>query len=122
MFPSMRLTVSVLAFTIGVPTNRNELLNTSTAFGRKMIAPVIPRLLRTHPSLRIDLELSDAVVDITGTGTDMAIRFAMHLAPSSGDNVVPWVLLNKSNIGTPSDSYDVPTDYPSLFEKLWHVG
>jgi hypothetical protein len=53
---------------------------------------------------------------------DMAIRFAMHLPPSPGDNVVPWVLLNKSNIGTPSDSYDVPTDYPSLFEKLWDVG
>ena len=53
---------------------------------------------------------------------DMAIRDVMHLPPSPGDNVVPWVLLNKSNIGTPSDSYDVPTDYPSLFEKLWHVG
>jgi hypothetical protein len=53
---------------------------------------------------------------------DMAIRFAMHLPASPGDNVVPWVLLNKSNIGTPSDSYDVPTNYPSLFEKLWNVG
>ncbi len=53
---------------------------------------------------------------------DMAIRFAMHLPPSPGNNVVPWVLLNKSNVGTPSDSYDVPTDYPSLFQKLWHVG
>jgi ribose transport system substrate-binding protein len=53
---------------------------------------------------------------------DMAIRAAMHLAPSPGDNVVPWVLLNKSNLGTPSDSYDMPADYPSLFEKLWHVG
>ncbi|MGD0700841.1 MAG: hypothetical protein ABSA02_13250 [Trebonia sp.] len=53
---------------------------------------------------------------------DMAVRFAMHLPPSPGDNVVPWVLLNKSNVGTPSDSYDVPTDYPSLFEKLWDVG
>jgi hypothetical protein len=53
---------------------------------------------------------------------DMAIRFAMHLPPSPGDNVVPWVLLDKSNVGTPSDSYDVPTDYPSLFEKLWDVG
>jgi hypothetical protein len=52
---------------------------------------------------------------------DMAIRAVMHLAPSPGDNVVPWVLLNKSNIGTPSNSYDAPTDYPSLFEKLWHV-
>ncbi len=53
---------------------------------------------------------------------DMAIRFAMHLPASPGDNIVPWVLLNKSNIGTPADSYDVPTDYPSLFEKLWDVG
>lgn len=51
-------------------------VNTSTAFGRKLVAPIIPRLLQTHPSLRIDLELSDSVVDITGTGTDMAIRFA----------------------------------------------
>ena len=53
---------------------------------------------------------------------DMAVRFAMHLPASPGDNVVPWVLLNKSNIGTPSDSYDVPTDYPALFKKLWDVG
>jgi ribose transport system substrate-binding protein len=53
---------------------------------------------------------------------DMAIRFAMHLPPSPGDNVVSWVLLNKANVGTPSDSYDVPTNYPSLFEKLWDVG
>jgi hypothetical protein len=53
---------------------------------------------------------------------DMAIRAVMHLPPSPGDNVEPWVLLNKSNIGTPSDSYDRPTDYPAAFEKLWHVG
>jgi len=53
---------------------------------------------------------------------DMAIRFAMHLPESPGDEQVPWVLLNKSNIGTPSDSYDVPANYPSLFEKLWDVG
>jgi ribose transport system substrate-binding protein len=53
---------------------------------------------------------------------DMAIRAVMHLPPSPGDNVVPWVLLDKANIRTPSDSYDMPADYPSLFEKLWHVG
>jgi ribose transport system substrate-binding protein len=53
---------------------------------------------------------------------DMAVRFAMHLPESPGDEQVPWVLLNKSNIGTPADSYDVPTNYPSLFKKLWDVG
>ena len=51
-------------------------VNTSAAFGRKLIAPIIPRLLTSHPALRIDLELNDSVVDITGTGTDLAIRFA----------------------------------------------
>lgn len=51
-------------------------VNTSTAFGRKLIAPIVPRLLKTHPSLRIDLELTDDVVDITGTGMDLAIRFS----------------------------------------------
>ena len=53
---------------------------------------------------------------------DIAIRIVMHLPVPAGDGVVPWVLLTKANIGTPSDSYDRPTDYPSLFEKLWHVG
>jgi ribose transport system substrate-binding protein len=52
---------------------------------------------------------------------DMAIRNVMHLPASPGDNDVPWVLLLKSNIGTPSDSYDKPVNYPAQFEKLWHV-
>jgi DNA-binding transcriptional LysR family regulator len=51
-------------------------VTTSTAFGRKLIAPIIPRLLASHPALRIDLELSDSVVDIAASGTDLAIRFA----------------------------------------------
>ena len=51
-------------------------VNTSTAFGRKLIAPIIPRLLAKHPALSIDLELSDSVIDIAASGTDLAIRFA----------------------------------------------
>jgi DNA-binding transcriptional LysR family regulator len=51
-------------------------INTSTAFGRKLIAPIVPRLLRSHPSLRIDMVLTDEVVDISGTGMDLAIRFS----------------------------------------------
>jgi hypothetical protein len=53
---------------------------------------------------------------------DIAIRLAMHLPAAAGDNDVPWVLLTKANIGTPSDSYDRPAGYPAQFEKLWHVG
>ncbi len=52
---------------------------------------------------------------------DIAIRIVMHLPIPAGDAVVPWVLLTKSNLGTPSSSYDQPANYPALFEKLWHV-
>jgi ribose transport system substrate-binding protein len=53
---------------------------------------------------------------------DIAIRLVMHQPIPAGDGVVPWVLLTKSNIGSPSDSYDRPADYPAQFEKLWDVG
>jgi hypothetical protein len=53
---------------------------------------------------------------------DEAIRHVMHLPIPAGDHTVPWVLLTKSNIGTPRDSYDRPTDYALQFRKLWHVG
>ena len=53
---------------------------------------------------------------------DIAILLVLHQPVPAGDGVVPWVLLTRSNIGAPSDSYDVPTNYPSLFEKLWDVG
>jgi ribose transport system substrate-binding protein len=53
---------------------------------------------------------------------DIAIRLVLHQPIPAGDGVVPWVLLTKSNIGAPSDSYDRPADYPAQFEKLWDVG
>jgi ribose transport system substrate-binding protein len=53
---------------------------------------------------------------------DIAIRLVMHQPIPAGDGVVPWVLLTKSNIGAPSDSYDRPADYPAQFKKLWDVG
>lgn len=53
---------------------------------------------------------------------DMAIRKVMNLPIPQGDQVVPTVLLTKANIGTPSESYDVPVDYAAQFEKLWQVG
>lgn len=46
------------------------------AFGRKIVAPLVPTLLDTNPALRIDLQLTDAVVDIVAGGLDVAIRIA----------------------------------------------
>jgi DNA-binding transcriptional LysR family regulator len=44
------------------------------AFGRKMVAPIVPGLLRANPELRLDLHLSDHLVDVVSAGFDLAIR------------------------------------------------
>ncbi|WP_336333771.1 LysR family transcriptional regulator [Pseudomonas putida] len=62
-----------------------------TVFGQTVILPMIPELLEENPALRIDLTLSDNIVDIVGLGIDVAIRIATlrdsalvarHLAPN----------------------------------------
>jgi DNA-binding transcriptional LysR family regulator len=48
----------------------------SSAFGRKVVMPIIPALLAENPGLSIDLELSDGVTDLISRGMDVAIRIA----------------------------------------------
>jgi DNA-binding transcriptional LysR family regulator len=47
-----------------------------TSFGRLHIAPHLRVFLESHPDLTVDLELSDAFVDIVGDGFDLAVRIA----------------------------------------------
>ena len=44
------------------------------AFGRKVIAPLVPLILQENPGLRIVLHLTDSVVDIVAAGFDVAVR------------------------------------------------
>jgi DNA-binding transcriptional LysR family regulator len=46
------------------------------AFGRIAVMPIIPALLEANPELRVDLQLTDAMVDIAASGIDVAIRIA----------------------------------------------
>jgi len=47
-----------------------------TVFGQSIIVPLLGPLLRAHPALRIELELSDRMFDIVAQGFDLAIRIA----------------------------------------------
>jgi DNA-binding transcriptional LysR family regulator len=44
--------------------------------GHAVIVPLVAELIAEHPALRVDLVLSDGVVDITSAGLDIAIRVA----------------------------------------------
>ncbi|GAB6389296.1 LysR family transcriptional regulator [Stutzerimonas marianensis] len=44
------------------------------SIGHAVIMPLLPRLLDENPSLRIDLLLTDTLVDIVSTGVDVAVR------------------------------------------------
>ena len=43
-------------------------------FGRRHVAPLVPLFHARHPSLRISLNLSDRIVDLSAEGYDCAVR------------------------------------------------
>ncbi len=49
-------------------------LTAPAGFGRRHVAPLVPRFLQQHPDLEISLNLSDRVVDIVNEGVDCAVR------------------------------------------------
>ena len=43
-------------------------------FGRRHVAPILRQLLREHPELTVNLDLSDRTVDLVNEGMDCAVR------------------------------------------------
>ena len=64
-------------------------ITASAAFGRKIIAPMLPDFMRQHPALQVDLLATDEQVDIVGTwryvsprcGTTVWWRIASVITP-----------------------------------------
>jgi DNA-binding transcriptional LysR family regulator len=57
-------------------------ISAPATFGRKIMAPSIHELLKLHPELEVDLQLTDSEVNLIEQGIDLAIRISSHLKDS----------------------------------------
>lgn len=53
----------------------------TAAFGREVVAPLLPGFLAAHPRVSVDLLMTDDTVDHVHQGVDVSIRFRHQLAP-----------------------------------------
>lgn len=49
-------------------------MNVPLSFGSRFIAPLMPEFARVHPEVRVELGLSDALLDVIADSWDLAIR------------------------------------------------
>jgi DNA-binding transcriptional LysR family regulator len=58
----------------GVKASGHLRITTPAGFGRRHVAPLVPRFLGMHPEVSLSLNLSDRVVDIVNERFDCAVR------------------------------------------------
>ncbi|MEX8517622.1 MAG: LysR family transcriptional regulator [Leptothrix sp. (in: b-proteobacteria)] len=58
----------------GVKASGHLRVTAPAGFGRRHVAPLVPRFLALHPEVSLSLNLSDRVVDIVNEGFDCAVR------------------------------------------------
>lgn len=58
----------------GVKASGHLRITAPAGFGRRHVAPLVPRFLSEHPEVSLSLNLSDRVVDLVNEGFDCAVR------------------------------------------------
>ena len=97
----------------GVKASGHLRVTAPAGFGRRHVAPLVPRFVAEHPDVSVSLNLSDRVVDIVNEGFDCAVRVG-DLGDSSlvsvrlADNrrlcvAAPAYLQRAGTPGTPAD-------------------
>lgn len=57
-------------------------ITAATAFGQHVLLPVLPELHRLHPGIEIELQVTEAVLDLLKGETDIALRLGSSADPS----------------------------------------
>lgn len=64
------------------PEPRGSLkIASSVAFGRHVVAPLVPSFAARHPEVSVELVVTDREIDHIGEGIDISVRFGLQLEP-----------------------------------------
>lgn len=107
---------SALAELSPTPTRASGTLRFTapSVFGRTVVLAVLPELLREHPELRLDMDLSDRQIDIVGQGFDLALR----IAPMGDSDLVAHRLASNPRIICASPEYLARRGKPRTVAEL----
>ncbi|MBO9723947.1 MAG: LysR family transcriptional regulator [Novosphingobium sp.] len=89
-------------------------ITASAAFGRKIVAPMLPTFMSKHPGLQVDLLTTDEQVDIVAQGIDVAIR----IAPLRDNRLVAKRLADNPRFLCAASAYLVAFGCPQKLQDL----
>jgi DNA-binding transcriptional LysR family regulator len=107
-------------------------INTSVAFGRRVLTPMVLRFMQQHPGLHIDLSFEDRYVNLVEHGIDLALRMGRLADSSLGARFLginPWVLVAApaylAEHGTPRAPADLAAHKALVYSSVqgddrWH--
>ncbi len=90
-------------------------VNAPMSFGLTILSPLLPNFLEAYPKLKVDLTLSDQLLDVVGGGFDVSIRIRAELADSS---LVARRLADVDQIICAAPSYLATNAAPSRIDDL----
>lgn len=89
-------------------------LTAPSGFGRRNILPLVPELLSVNPGLRIDVQLTEDVVDIVNRGIDVAIR----IAPLKDSSLIAKQITDNPRVVCASPAYLQQYGVPEILSDL----
>lgn len=89
-------------------------LTCSTAMGERFIAPILRRFARTYPLLRVNIDLTNRVVDLVAEGYDLAVRTG-HLPDS---RLIGTRIASRSLVTCASPAYLKRRGHPQAIADL----
>lgn len=108
-------------------------INTSVAFGRRVLSPMVMRFMQMHPKLQIELNFEDRYTNLVEQGIDVAIRMGPLADSTLGARYLginPWVLVASGSYlaarGMPLKPADLQTHEALIYSTVqgdarWHL-